>query len=164
MTANEQHPTIQSTEIKEAYNGAIAAIDEGSVDPWIFNNLIEATVKSTKERVFRRVRPPNVKPQSINIGDRVTPKKTGDNDPNQGRGARNFKGKRKEKLDLAQSNKYNESVQFILDNCDKLISECSFESVNKELLNKLVSKLLTESTDEHDYEWLYNLKLRLDNE
>lgn len=159
MTANEQHQTTLPTEITEAYNAVIASLEEGSASPWVFNNLIEATVKSTKEKILRRVRPPSSGPEGKSLPGQATPKKTGDNDPRKGRKISPAKQKR---LNIAQSNKYHESAEYINNNCEKPIVECTFDNIDRVLLNKFVTRLLRESTDISD--WLYSLKIRLDNE
>jgi len=71
------------------YESVVKRINAGIVTTDDFNSLIEATDKSTRERIHRRTRATNPEPAQASLIGRVVPKKSGRNDPpNQGRGRR----------------------------------------------------------------------------
>lgn len=95
-------------------------ITDGTITVADFNNLIEATDKSTRERVYRQTRATNPEPGKTNMAGRVVPKRDGHNDPpRQGRGRRYAAGTpAKERQNADQRRRMNaelsEALQVIM--------------------------------------------------
>lgn len=123
------------------------------------NNIIEAQFKSALERIYRRTRTDKKGPKDINLLGRVVPKKKGNNDPNQHRGKRNYRGSQKKKLDNRQLNKFAEAVEFVGKYHGKPISECveSLCDINDiEGLEKVLTRMLREPGYNND--WTHQTK------
>lgn len=94
------------------------------------------------------------------MAGRVAIKRSGDNDPRKGRGARNFRGSEKRKQDLEKANHpewFTESVNFLLQNYGKEVDNASVN--NPVFLKKIVARLLSESDLNRD--WLYQVYKKL---
>lgn len=97
---------VDGQQVEEAYGRVVARIDAGDVTVDDFNCLIEATDKSTRERLYRRTRQDNCEPGEHSMIGRVVPKKTGRNDPpSQGRGRRYASGSPAKRLQNAKQSR-----------------------------------------------------------
>lgn len=146
--------------VQAALSNLLSVIEEGSAGVRDFNKLIEATQKSTRERVSRHVRKSVPEPGGHSMVGRVVPKKTGNNDPRQHRGKRNFKGSEKRKQDQEKArnpHKYTEAVEFINKNKGQSIDESMIAQVSDpSALAFLATRLMREPGIDND--WLFTIK------
>lgn len=165
------------------YESVVQKIGEGTVTAADFNNLIEATDKSTRERVLRHSRTNNPEPGQASMAGRVVPKKRGRNDPpRQGRGRRFAAGTpAKERQNQKQREHHARSVAesiAVLGRChgapvEKMAEAikgadqdiiASLRAVASAFLRDRGARLVVESAIGHplDCDWLFGLVRALD--
>lgn len=131
FVSKDKEDRIVLTKLSESvFEDVSRRIADGTVTAADFDGLIEATDKSTNERVNRHVRVANPEPGNTNFVDRIVPKKQGRNDPpNQGRGRRYAAGKPARLRQTQKQKEMAEAIAYLLRHAGRTVLTESVDGV-----------------------------------
>jgi len=144
----------------------LVLIEDKSVTADDFNNLLESLPKSTVERVQRRVRvkPGNpLRPVDTNPVKKAehSVSRTSDTDPTKTAHGRRSVAKRGA-INKQKANRFKEAIEFLVNNNNRNIIECSEECKDPFVITTVINRLLGKPDTMFNKDWLYGLKTCLD--
>lgn len=149
---------------EDIFNNVIKKIDEGTVTCDDFDRLIkETTPESIRDRVRRRTTVNNTDShiddkghQQLSLPDfkkRVAPKRSPENQQSHGRSS--LAHKHSARTQKRTQKRFHEEIEFIKNNCGRLLSECDISTINKSDLLIVAKKCM--SVPNINREWLETL-------